>query len=89
MKPQKDVWLKKPAKKLIGLAKGKNCQATACENTDSKSQSFKCSDKNCQEIINMWSVTKKTDVWLPKPAVPYGYSMIVQGQKLSIYQILY
>ena len=41
VKPQMDVWLKKPAMKssnkmLIGSAKDKYCQATSCENTDSK-----------------------------------------------------
>ena len=59
VKPKKDVWSKKPAmksshKKLIVL--NKNCKATTCENADFKSQSFKCSDKNCQENINMQSV---------------------------------
>ena len=69
VKPQMDVWLKKPEKKSIGLAKGKNCQATICKNTDPKSHMSRNSDKNCQENENnvMWSVTKKTDVWLPKP----------------------
>ena len=81
-----DVWLKKPAKKssnkkLIGL--NKNCKATTsckkqkkCEYKDSRSQSkvtYICSDKNCQEIIHMWSVTKESDVWSLKPAVPYEY----------------
>ena len=51
-----DVQLKKPAMKLIGLAKDKNCQATMshkkqkkCKYKDSKSQStvkYLCSDKN-------------------------------------------
>ena len=74
VKMQMDVWSKKPTikssnKKLIGLAKEKKCQATACENNDSKSESFKCSDINCQEIIHMQSVTKKSDVCLPKPVI--------------------
>ena len=59
VKPSMDVQLKKPAIKLIGLAKDKNCQATMshekqkeCEYKDSKSQStvkYVFSDKKCQE----------------------------------------
>ena len=61
VKPSMDVQLKKPAIKLIGLAKDKNCQATMshekqkeCEYKDSKSQStvkYVFSDKKCQENI--------------------------------------
>ena len=90
VKPKKDVQLKKPAMKLIGLAKDKNCHATMshkkqnkCEYKESKSQSavkYACSDKNCQENreprSDMWSVTNTDNVWLPKPAVPYGYSRL-------------
>ena len=79
VKPPIDVQLKKPAmksgnKKSIGV--NENCKATMshkkqkkCENNDSKSQSFKCSDKNCQEVIHMQSVTMKSDVQLPKPVI--------------------
>ena len=74
VKPKKDVWLKKCAMKLIGLAKDKNCQATIGDNTDSKSQVSRNSDNNCQEIKRpkkprnvKWLVTN-TDVWLPKQA---------------------
>ena len=61
MKPQMEVQLKKPAskpcdKKSIGRASDKNCQATICEYDDFQM----CSDKDCQENINMW---------LPKPAI--------------------
>ena len=69
-------------KELKYIYEDKNCQDTMCEYYDSKSQSAmkKCSDKNCQENENiemrpkkprshMKSVTKKTDVWLPKPAI--------------------
>ena len=49
--------MKASNKKLIGVSKDKNCQATICEYNDSKSQSTvrMCSDKNCQEheITNM------------------------------------
>ena len=68
--PAKDIQLRKPA------ATGKNCKATICENTNSKSQStVKCvfSGKKCQENNVMQSVTKKMNMWLPKPAVPYEY----------------
>ena len=47
VKPQMDVQSKKSTsrssknKKLIGIANGKNCQATICENTDSRKSNFK------------------------------------------------
>ena len=81
VKPQMDMWSVKPAmksnyKKSIGL--NKNGKATTCEYNDSKSQSpakYMCSDKNCQEIKRprkprnvMWSVTKETDMQLPRLA---------------------
>ena len=77
-KPQMDVWSEKPAmkpsnKKSIGL--NQNWKATMshnkqkkCEYDDFKSQSLGCYDKNCQENNVMQSVTKETDMWLPKPA---------------------
>ena len=75
--PKKDRQSEKPAmkssnKKSVGVSK--NYKATMWENTDSKSQStveYVCSDKNCQEKENnaMWSVTKETVMWLPKPAI--------------------
>ena len=78
-KPIKDMQFRKP------VATGKNCKATICGNTYSKSQStvkYVCSDKNCQESKRpkkprnvMWSVTN-TDVQLSKPAVPCGYSRL-------------
>ena len=64
-------------KGLKYMYEDKNCQDTMCEYDDYKSQSTmkKCSDKNCQENrrpkkprSHMWSVTKETDMWLPKPA---------------------
>ena len=90
MKPEEQVWLKKPAiklcnKKSLGLYM--NCKATICENTDSKSQlsgKYMYSDKNCQEIKRprkprnvMQSVTNTDvmDVWLPKP-VPNEYRRV-------------
>ena len=82
VKPQMDVQSKKPAmksssnKELNGLVKDNNCQATMshkkqkkCEYNDSKSQSFQCSDKNCQENINMQSVTNTNAMHLPKPVI--------------------
>ena len=75
VKPKKDMQSEKPAmksryKKSIGS--NKNCKATICENSDSKSQDSRSYDKNCQDDKNsfMWSVTKEenTDVQLPKPA---------------------
>ena len=68
-----NVQSKEPAKlssvkkKHVPLYKGKNYNATICENIDSKMS--RNSDKNCQENENndMQSVTKKIDVWLPKP----------------------
>ena len=79
VKPQMDMWLKKPAlamessfkEKHIPLYKDKNCQAAICEYNDSKSQSLRCSDNNCQEI--MWPVMPEMDMLLPKPAVLYKY----------------
>ena len=32
-----------------------------------------CSDKNCQENINMWPVIPEMNMQLPKPAVQYQY----------------
>ena len=51
-KPKKDMQSEKSAmkssnRKSIGL--NKNCKATICENTDSKSQVSRSYDKNCQE----------------------------------------
>ena len=82
VKPQMDMQLKKPApakessfmEKYVPLYKDKNCQATICEYNDSKSQSSRWSDKNCQEI--MWPVMPEMDMWLPKPAVLYKYSSL-------------
>ena len=81
-KPQLDVQSKEPVqqssfkKKHVPLYKGKNCKVTICENIDSKSQVSRNSDKNCKEIKrprkprgDMWSVTKETDMQLPKPAI--------------------
>ena len=68
VKPQMDVWLKKPTMS--------NKKQKKCEYDDSKSQVSKNFDRNCQEKENnaMWSVTKDTDdMWLPKLAVPYEY----------------
>ena len=76
VKPPMDVWLKKSAMKLIGLARDKNCQAKIsytnqkkCKTIDSKSQISRNYGKNCQETINMCSVTQKTNMQLPKPAI--------------------
>ena len=88
VKPQKDMQLKKRA------AKDKNCQVIMCNKRQvplSKDNSCKstrvyrksvCSDKNCQENENnvMQSVTKKMDVWLPKP-VPYEYRRLCKDKK--------
>ena len=79
-------------KRLNGLSKDKNCQATISHKkqkkydyNDSKSQSFKFSDKNCQEKenINIWSVTN-TNVQLPKPTVPYVYSNSVVTRTINL-----
>ena len=66
-------------KELKYMYKDKNCHDTMCEYDGPKSESTmkKCSDKNCQTGVmrpnttksHMWSVTKKTDVQLPKPAI--------------------
>ena len=72
VKPKEDMQLKKPA------AKDKSCQVTihnkkqvpkdnSCKSTRIYKKS-KCSDKNCQENSVMWSVTKETDMQLPKLA---------------------
>ena len=79
-----DVQLKKPAAKHKNhQTTMSHKKQKKCEYKDSKSQStvkYVCSYKNCQENIrpkkprsHMWSVTNNTDVWLPKPAVPYEY----------------
>ena len=84
VKPQMDMQLKKPARLQSSYKKkdelkyayeDKNCQDTTSEYNDSKCQSFKCLDKNCQENenINMWSVTNTDNMWVPKPAVPNEY----------------
>ena len=84
--------MKSSNKKSIGL--NKNCKATVsskkqrkCEYDDFQSQSAKCSDKNCQENkrpkksrSHMQSVTKNTDVQLPKPTVPYAYSRLCKDR---------
>ena len=72
-----DMWLLKPAmkssnKKLVGSSKDKNCQATIIYKKHKKYEydDFQmCSDKDCQENINMWSVTNKDDMQLFKPAI--------------------
>ena len=69
--------------KLVGSASDKICQATICyqkqkkcEHDDFKSQSSMCSNKNCQENINMWPVMPEKNMWLPKPAVLYQYTRL-------------
>ena len=57
-------------KKLTGLASDKNSQAIIYYKKQKKCM---CSDKNCQENINMWPVMPEMDMWLPKPAVLYQY----------------
>ena len=50
-------------------------QSTVLKCSDKKCQAtkyYKETDKNCQTSV-MWSVTKKSDMQLPKPAVPYEY----------------
>ena len=79
-----DVQLSKPAVlyKYRRVSKDKNCQATICDKKQKKcdydefkSQSSRCSDKNCQENenINMHSVlvtnTEIMNMQLPKPAM--------------------
>ena len=77
VKPIEDVQIRKPAakdkncqvtmynKKQVPLSKDNNCKSTRIYNKS------KCYDKNCQEKENnvMWSVTKETDMQLPKPAI--------------------
>ena len=62
VKPQMDVQLKKPTAKLQSSYKkralkhmyeDKKCQDTMCEHDDSKSQSARNSDKNCQKNENI------------------------------------
>ena len=78
--PQMGVQLKKPAilYQYRRVNMEKSCQATIynkkqrkCEYDDFKSQSSKCSDKNCQENenINMHSVANTDNMWLPIPAI--------------------
>ena len=84
VKSKKDMQFKKPSKlkssykkkELTYIYEDKNCQDTMCENTDYKSQSSKCSDKNCQENrrpkkhkSHMQSMTNTDDMQLPKPAI--------------------
>ena len=72
-----DVQLLKPAvlHQYRQLSKHKNCQATVCEYNDSKSQSIEyyeskiCSDKKCQEHINMQPVMPEMDMQLLEPAI--------------------
>ena len=47
-------------------------------NDDQKCQSTAYSDKNCQETqsINMWPMKLSMEMQLPKPAVPYKYTML-------------
>ena len=82
VKPPIHMWsvTKSRNKKLVGSASDKNCEATICykkqkksEYDDFQSQSLMCSDKNCQENINMQPVMPEMDMWLPKPAVLYQY----------------
>ena len=67
-------------KKLVGSESDKNCQATICykkqrksEYDEFQSQSSMCSDRNCQEYINVQPVMPEMNVWLPKPVVLYQY----------------
>ena len=52
-------------KKQVPLSKDNSCKSTRIY------RKTVCSDKNSQENENnvMWSVTKKTDVQLPKPVI--------------------
>ena len=70
VKPKMDKQSNEPGmqssfkKKHVPLSKDNNCKSTRIYNKS------KCYDKNCQEKENnvMWSVTKETDMQLPKPA---------------------
>ena len=83
VKPQMDVQLKEPAKqssfrkKNTPLYEDNNCRSIRIYNNSRNS------DKNCQEKqnSNMWSMTKKSDVHLPKPAVPYEYIRLCKDKK--------
>ena len=76
---KKDMWLKKPVKlqssykkkdELKYVSEDNNCQSTKIY------RKSMCSDKNCQENINMLLVKPQMDVQLPKPAVPYEYKRL-------------
>ena len=74
VKPEMNVQLPKPAVlyQYRRLSKDKKCQSTVCEYDDFESQSKvkMCSDKICQENINMQPVMPDImNVQLPKPAV--------------------
>ena len=68
VKPQIDVQSEEPATQFSFKEKQKKCKY---DHLDSQSTVLKCSDKNCQENGNsvMWSVTKETDMQLPKPEI--------------------
>ena len=79
-KPKKDMQPEKPAKdnKLQKLKEDDKSYQSR-KNVKSKDDRLLCSDKNCQEIkrprkprSNMQSVTKETDMQLPKPARLYS-----------------
>ena len=77
-------------KQIVPQEEDKNCQATIsykkqmkCEYDDFESQSRvkMCSDKSCQENINMQPVIPEImNLQLPKPAVLYTYRGLCSGK---------
>ena len=85
VKPKEYIQLEKPLakdkksqvtlhnKKQVPLSKDNNCKSIRSYNKSMYS------DKNCQENNVMQSVTKETDVQLPKP-IPYEYRRICKDK---------
>ena len=73
VKPHIDMQSREPAvqssfkKKHVPLSKDNNCKSTKI------SKKSMCSDKNCQENINLWPVKPEMNMQLSKPAVLYQY----------------
>ena len=90
-------WLSKPAVpyKYKSLCNDKNCQSTRCYKKKSSVRPVHGYNKNCQEvqsvymwpkkpISNMWSMTKTSVMWLPKPAMVYKVQVESIQQELSV-----
>ena len=58
----------------VFMSDDKNCQSTVC------------SDINCQstQCVHMWTAMKSSNMWLPRPAVPYKHKRLLVT-RMSIY----